>query len=81
MAVSQNQTLETKFDETAKPEGENLSSLGLNLKITGSYQALRNILTAISELPYHTRLNSLKTDNIEGKLTAQIGLQLFMKKF
>lgn len=80
IATSQNQGLEVKIEETTRPEGENFSSLGLNLRVIGSFQALKSMLNKLAQLPYHTQLSLLKIDSSGGLTTAQITIKLFMKK-
>lgn len=79
IALSQGENLEIKIDDTRKSEG-NMSSLAFTVKIQGGYQSVKNTLSLLANLPYHTSIDSLKTDNTEGNLTTIVNFRLFMKK-
>lgn len=79
IADSRNQALEIKIDENIKTEKEGPANLGLGLKITGSYQGLKEVLSQIAKLPYHTQIIMLKTEGTEGKISTQVNIRLFMR--
>ena len=72
------QKLEIKIDEAAKPEQNDLSSLSISLKATGSYFDLSQMLSSLAHLPYHTRIGSLKIEKTENNLSGLINFRLFL---
>ncbi len=79
IANGNGQTLETKVGETVLPEQNNLVSLKVTLKTSGTYASFSQMLTDLAHLPYHTQVDSLQIE--EGKeMTNQVDFRLYLAK-
>ncbi len=71
--------VELAIDEKPKSEGEGLESLTMAIKTAGSYTAIRQFLTNLSHLPYHTSTDAIVLDGVGGNVIATITIRLFMQ--
>lgn len=76
IANQNGQQLETKVGETVALEPNNLSSLKVTLKTSGSYASFSQMLTELARLPYHTQVDS---SQIEAG-TNQVDFRLYLAK-
>lgn len=74
------QKLETKIEEVATPEQNDLLSLGISLKTSGAYSSFSRMLTDLAHLPYHTRVDSLKVEEAEGEISTLVNLRLYLSR-
>jgi Tfp pilus assembly protein PilO len=72
------QVLETKIDNKAKDENQGLVSLKYSIKTTGNYSSYSQMLSDLSNLPYHIRIDSLKIENQKGKIVALTNFRLYI---
>ncbi|OGM08994.1 hypothetical protein A2159_01225 [Candidatus Woesebacteria bacterium RBG_13_34_9] len=79
IASNEGENIELKIDDDRKNEGD-LSSLTFSVIIKGGYQSVKNTLSMLAQLPYHTSIDSLKTENEEGNLVTTVNFRLLMKK-
>lgn len=78
-AKSNNLTPTLSIDQNAKPESEDLKSLTMAIKTSGSYGDIGKFASDVAKLPYHTRVDSLAFDEAGGKVTATITIRLYMQ--
>ncbi len=71
-------SIEVSIDKETKKE-KALSTLGFSVKTKGDYTSLKNTMALLSQLPYHTSVDSLKVDTEGGELTTLVHFKLFMK--
>ena len=79
IAKAEGENLEVTIDKVAKNEGS-VSSLKFIVTTGGDYQSIKNTLSLLADLPYHTTVDSLKVDSDEGKVVTLTNFRLFMKK-
>lgn len=72
------QELETKIEEVPTPEQNDLLGLGISLEISGAYSSFSEMLTDLTHLPYHTRVDSLKVEETGGKISSLVNLRLYL---
>lgn len=77
IASGNGQTLEAKVGETVVAEPNNLSSLKITLKTSGSYASFAQMLTDLARLPYHTQVDSLQVGEAGAN---QVDFRLFLAK-
>src|SRR4030042_415606 len=80
LAAANNLVLETAIDTTVKEDTGGLSSLKFTIKTKGSYQSNAKMLSDISGLPYHTRVDSIKMQKEEGRIAGITTFRLFVNK-
>lgn len=80
IAKEAGQNLETQIDKTPKDEKVGLLGLRISLQTTGDYKSFSDLLTQISRFPYHTKVEALKIQEIEGNLSAITSLRLYLPK-
>jgi hypothetical protein len=78
IADTQSHTLETTIDKNTKAETDGTSSLKITLNTGGGYSSYSQMLTGLSTLPYHTRVDSIKVDNNGGNVSTLINFRLFV---
>lgn len=79
IARNQAETLEVTIDKTSKNEN-NLNSLKFSIKTRGDYSSIKNTLSLLANLPYHTIVDSLKVDSDTGQLVTLTNFRLLMQK-
>lgn len=78
VAAANQQEFETQLEQDAQPESGGLSSIKLTLKTVGSYADFSQMMSGLSRLPYHTRVDALQIDEAGGKAEAVVTLRLFI---
>jgi Tfp pilus assembly protein PilO len=77
IAKSENEDLDITIDKTTNDEGA-YSSLKFSIKTAGNYTSIRNTLSYLSNLPYHTSIDSLSMEE-DGKIVTLTNFRLLMK--
>jgi Tfp pilus assembly protein PilO len=72
--------LETTIDPNVKEEKGGFSSLKFTLNTKGGYQSYSRFLSALTNLPYHTKIDSIKVAKQEGILAQVTIFRLFVNK-
>lgn len=78
IATDSSQTLETKIEENSVSEQNDLSSIKVTLKTSGSYDNFSKFLTSFAQSPYHTRIDVLKIEKSGQELVNTFSLRLFL---
>lgn len=78
LASINNQKIEIKIADQTVKEANNLLSLKLSLKTTGSYGGYSMMLTGLSRLPYHTQIDSIKMEQVNKELSILTDLRLYI---
>jgi len=65
--------------EKEKVAESGYSSLKFSITTEGSFTSLKNTLTYLSSIPYHTSVDALKVEDVDGKLTTFTNFRLLMK--
>lgn len=79
IAQDQVETLEVNIDKTTKSEG-GYDSLKFTIKTQGNYTSIKNSLSQLADLPYHTSVDSLKAESEAGELITLTNFRLLMQK-
>ena len=79
IAKAEGESLEVAIDKTAKNEGS-VSSLKFIVTTEGDYQSIKNTLSLLADLPYHTSVDSLKVDSDKAGVVTLTNFRLFIKK-
>lgn len=79
-ATASGQKLEAKIEEKALPEPDDLLSLKIALITEGSYSNFSKMLNTMANLPYHTRVDTLKIQPAGSGISALTNLRLYLRK-
>jgi hypothetical protein len=78
LSQTQNENIELEIDEEKVGEGS-YSSLVFSVKTQGDYVSLKNTLSILSQLPYHTKVDSLTVSSVDGRLETLTNFRLLMR--
>jgi len=78
IAKEEGESLEVTIDKVAKDEGS-VSSLQFSVTTSGDYQSIKNTLSLLANLPYHTSVDSLRIDSDNGSVVILTNFRLFTK--
>ena len=70
--------LELKIDREAKEESRQLESVGFSLTSRGSYVSLSQILSILSNLPFHTKVTAVKMEQDGGQVSSVFDFKVFI---
>ncbi len=71
--------LEMRLDDEAKPAGNGLKTVLVTIQATGTYQAVRTFLSAVSRLPLHTYVVTMTVDTDGGNVGALITMNVSVR--
>lgn len=78
IASTNEQELETKIEEIATPEQNDLLSLQITLKTSGGYSSFSKMLTDLTHLSYHTKIDTLKIEGVGEETDTLVNLRLYL---
>lgn len=74
-----NQPGEIKLKEKVTSESQGLSGLGISLTGSGSFNSFAEVLNQLANLPYHTKIDSLKIGKAGTGVNSSLDFRLFLK--
>ncbi len=79
LATGNGLTYDAQVEDAINSEPGGVRSVKITVKLTGSYTGLANWVSGVSNLLYHTKIDSLDLEGGKGKLETTVILRLFVQ--